>query len=242
MDLVAGIARWFLDPTHWQGSAGVPTRVGEHLVLCGVALLIATLIGLPAGIYVGHSGRGANLAVNLANMGRALPTLAVMAIALPVTAMIDPQLGFKVYPALIGLVILAIPPVLVNAYASIAGVDRDIVEAGRGMGMRPRDLLARVEVPIALPVMLGGIRSAAAQIIATATLAAIFGGPGLGRYLVEGYAQLDYPMMFAGVILVGVLFVAEEGAFALIQRRLTSPGVLQVRSDDVARMAARLSA
>jgi osmoprotectant transport system permease protein len=242
MDLIAGIARWFLDPAHWQGAAGVPTRVGEHVLLCAAALLIAALIGLPAGIYVGHTGRGANLAVNLANLGRALPTLAVMGIVVPVTAAIDPQLGFKVYPALIGLVILAIPPILVNAYAAISGVDRDIVEAGRGMGMRPRELLARVEVPIALPVIVGGIRSAAAQIIATATLAAIFGGPGLGRYLVEGYAQLDYPMMFAGVILVGVVFVAEEATFALIQRRLTSPGVLQVRAEDLARMEARLGA
>jgi len=98
MDLIAGITRWFLDPAHWQGSAGVPTRVGEHVLLCAVALLIAALIGLPAGIYVGHTGRGANLAVNLANLGRALPTLAVMGIVVPVTAAIDPQLGFKVLP------------------------------------------------------------------------------------------------------------------------------------------------
>ncbi len=187
---IGGIGRWFLDPAHWQGAAGVPTRVAEHVLLSVLALLLAGAIGLPVGIGVGHTGRGANLAVNVANLGRALPTLAVMGIVLPITAALDSQLGFKVYPALIALVVLGIPPILVNAYAGVAGVDRDIVEAGHGMGMRARQLLGLVEIPLALPVIVAGIRSAAAQILATATLAAIFGGPGLGRYLVEGYAQL----------------------------------------------------
>jgi osmoprotectant transport system permease protein len=220
---ITGLAGWFTDPVHWQGPAGIPAQVGEHLLLSGLAFLIAAAIGLPTGIAVGHSGRGATLAVNLANLGRALPTLAVMGIVLPITAAIDNQLGFKVYPALIALAVLGIPPILVNAYAGIAGVDRDTVEAGRGMGMRARDMIARVEIPIALPVIVAGIRSASAQILATATLAAIFGGPGLGRFLVEGYAQLDYPMMFAGVILVGVLYVASELLFGALQARLAGP-------------------
>lgn len=239
---IGGIGQWFLDPAHWHGTAGIPTRLGEHLLLSAVALLIAAAIGLPGGIGVGHSGRGATLAVNLANLGRALPTLAVMGIVLPITAALDNQLGFKVYPALIALVILGIPPILVNAYAGIAGVDRDIVEAGRGTGMRARDLLALVEIPIALPVIVAGIRSAAAQILATATLAAIFGGPGLGRYLVEGYAQLDYPMMFAGVILVGLLFVVSEVAFSALQARLAGPGVRPPRDHDLARVEATVGA
>jgi osmoprotectant transport system permease protein len=225
MDLVAGIVHWFSDPAHWQGPAGVPTRVGEHLLLSAAALVIAAGIGLVAGIWSGHTGRGATLAINLANIGRALPTLAVMSIVLPVTAMIDSQVGFKVYPVVIGLVVLAIPPILVNAYAGISGVDREIVEAGRATGMREWQLLREVELPLAVPAILAGVRSAASQIIATATLAAVFGGPGLGPYLVEGYAQLDYPMMWAGVILVGVLFALSELGFALLQRVLTSPGV-----------------
>lgn len=225
MELIGGIIAWFADPAHWQGQAGVPTRVAEHLALTGASLLIAMLIALPMGLAVGHSGRGASLAVNLANLGRALPTLATMGIVLPLTVAIDPQFGFKILPALIALVVLAIPPVLVNAYAGVNGVDREIVEAGRGMGMQPFELLARVEVPIAFPVIVGGIRSAASQIIATATLAAVFGGPGLGRYLVEGTAQSDYPMIFAGVVLVAVLSLAAELAFALLQRALTSPGL-----------------
>lgn len=225
MDLVDGIARWFADPGHWQGAAGVPTRMLEHLVLSGGSLLAAALIALPVGVAVGHTGRGATVAINLANLGRALPTFAVMGLVIPVTAAIDSDLGFKVYPAVAGLIILAIPPIVVNTYAGLSGVDRDVVESARGMGMRPSQLLRQIEIPLALPVIAGGIRSGAAQIVATATLAAVFGGPGLGRYLVEGYAQRDYPMMFAGVILVAALFVVSELAFAIIQRAFTSPGL-----------------
>jgi len=225
MDLIPGIAHWFADPAHWQGPAGIPARVGEHVLLSAGALAVAMAIGLTAGIWAGHTGRGATLAVNLSNLGRALPTLAVMGLIVPVTAAIDPQLGFKVYPALIGLIVLAIPPVLVNAYAGLRGVDREIVEAGRASGMRESQLLREVELPQAIPVILAGIRSAASQIIATAPLAAVFGGPGLGRYPVEGYAQLDYPMMWAGVILIGALFAVVEVAFSLLQRAITSPGL-----------------
>lgn len=231
MDVIPGIAAWFGDPAHWQGPAGVPTRVLEHLALSGASLLIAAAIGLAVGIATGHSGRGATLAINLANLGRALPTFAVMAVVLPLTVAIDNDAGFKVYPAIVGLVVLAVPPILVNAHAGVSGVDRETVETGRAMGMRAGQVLARVELPLALPVILTGLRSAASQVLATATLAALFGGPGIGRYLVEGYAQLDYPMMFAGVILVGVLFVVVEGLFAVVQRASSSPGLRPVERD-----------
>jgi osmoprotectant transport system permease protein len=225
MDVIAGIVRWFADPTHWQGPAGVPQRLLEHVLISAGALAIAAAVGLTAGIGVGHTRRWAALAVNAANLGRALPTIAVMAFVLPVTAAIDSQNGFKVYPAVIGLIVLAIPPILVNSYVGISGVEQDVVEAGRAMGMRGRELLWRVEVPLALPVILTGIRSATSQVIATATLAALFGGPGLGRYLVEGYAQRDYPMMFAGVILVGALFLVIEAAFGIAEGLLTPAGI-----------------
>jgi osmoprotectant transport system permease protein len=237
MDLLAGIVAWFLEPDHWQGPAGVPSRLLEHAAVSGGALVVAMAIALPVGLLVGHTGRGATLAINLANLGRALPTFAVMGLVIPITAAIDSDLGFKVYPALVGLVILAIPPILVNTYAGVSGVDRDIVEAGRAMGMRPSEVLTRVEVPVALPVISGGIRSGAAQIIATATLAAVFGGPGLGRYLVEGYAQRDYPMMFAGVILVAAMFGVVELAFAAAQRALTSPGLRSAAREGTSRPA-----
>ena len=225
MELVAGIARWFADPAHWQGQAGVPQRVLEHLLLSAASLVIAAAIGLTVGVWVGHTGRGARLVVNLATFGRALPTFAVMGLVLPLTLAIDNQLGFKVYPAIIALVVLAIPPLLINAQAGIAGVDREIVEAARANGMREGQVLRRVELPLAVPTLLTGVRSATSQIIATATLAAVFGGPGLGRDLVEGYAQLDYPQMWAGVILVGLVFAVVELALSGLQRALTSPGV-----------------
>jgi osmoprotectant transport system permease protein len=225
MELLGGIARWFSEPAHWQGPAGVPTRVAEHLLLTAAALAVAGVIGLTAGTWVGHTRRGTRLAVNVATFGRALPTFAVMGLVLPVTAAIDPQLGFKVYPAIIALVILAIPPLLVNAQAGIAGVDPEIIEAARASGMHERQVFRRVELPLATPTLFTGIRSATSQIIATATLAAVFGGPGIGRYLVEGYAQLDYPQMWAGVILVGAVFAIAELALAVVQRALTSPGV-----------------
>jgi osmoprotectant transport system permease protein len=233
MEVIPGIARWFADPAHWQGPAGVPARILEHLAMAAAALVVAGVIGLAVGIWVGHTRRWAGIAVNVANIGRALPTIAVMAIVLPVTAAFDSQNGFKVYPAVIGLVVLAIPPILVNGYAGVSGVDSDIVESGRAMGMRGREVLWNIEIPLAMPVIVTGLRSATSQVIATATLAALFGGPGLGRYLVEGYAQRDYPMMFAGVILVGALFLAIEGVFALAERAVTPVGASQ-RSRDVA--------
>jgi osmoprotectant transport system permease protein len=225
MELVGATIAWLLDPIHWQGRAGIPTRLLEHLGLSGLSLLIAVGIALPVGLWIGHTGRGARFAVNLANLGRAIPSLAVMGLVLPVTAAIDPQLGFKIYPTVIAMVVLAAPPILVNAYAGISGVDRELVEASRGMGMRERQILRRVEIPVALPIIAGGIRSAGVQIVATATLGAIFGGPGLGRYIVEAIAQNDDAMLFGGVVLVAGLSLLTELVLSLVQRRLTSAGL-----------------
>lgn len=225
MGLIQDTVGWLLDPVHWEGRAGIPTRLLEHIGLSAVSLLIALAIALPIGLWIGHTGRGARLAVSLANLGRAIPSLAVMGLVLPVTAAIDPQIGFKIYPTVIAMVVLAVPPILVNAYAGIAGVDRELVEASRGMGMREAQILRRVEVPVALPVIAGGIRSGAVQIVATATLGAIFGGPGLGRYIVEAISQNDDAMLFGGVVLVAGLSLVTELVFALAQRGLTSPGL-----------------
>ncbi|MDQ6794820.1 MAG: ABC transporter permease, partial [Chloroflexota bacterium] len=224
MDLITATIGWLADPAHWQGRAGIPTRLLEHVGLSAASLAIAIAIALPLGLWIGHTGRGARLAVNLANLGRAIPSLAVMGLVLPVTAAIDPQAGFKIYPTVIAMVVLAAPPILVNAYSGIAGVDRDLVESARGVGMRERQILTDVEIPVALPIVAGGIRSGAVQIVATATLGAIFGGPGLGRYIVEAIAQSDDAMLFAGVVLVAGLSIVTELSFAAAQRRVTSPG------------------
>lgn len=225
MDLIGTVIAWLTDPANWQGPEGIPTRLLEHVLVSGAALLIAILIGLPIGLLVGHTRKGAAVAINVANIGRALPTLALITIFLPLTVLIDPQLGFKFYPTLIALVVLGLPPILVNTYTGISSVDADLVEAARGMGLKERQVLSRVEIPIAVPVISGGVRAAATQIVATATLGAIFGGVGLGNFLTDGIAQNDNGMIFGGVVLVALLCLATEGLFALIQRRLTSPGL-----------------
>ena len=225
MSLVDQTITWLTDAAHWAGPNGVPTRLLEHLGLSGAALAIAILIALPIGLAVGHTGRGATVAVNLANLGRAVPSLATIGIVLPLTQALDPALGFTFYPTLIALVILALPPILVNAYAGVAGVDRDLVEAARGMGMGERQILAQTEIPIALPVILAGLRLGAVTIVATATLGAIFGYGGLGRYLIDGIAQNDDGQLFAGVALAAGLTLLAEGAFALLQRWAESPGL-----------------
>lgn len=225
MDLAAATIAWLLDPVHWSGPSSIPARVGEHLALSAAALLIAAAIALPLGMWVGHTRRGARLALNGANLARAVPSLAVIGIVIPITTAIDPQLGFRVIPTLIAMVALGVPPILVNTYTGVSEVDRDLTEAARGMGFTARQVLAGVEVPLALPVIVAGLGSAAVQIIATATLGAIFGFGGLGTYLTEGIAQNDDPMVFGGVVLVALLALAAEGGFSLLARWLTPRGV-----------------
>jgi osmoprotectant transport system permease protein len=225
MDIISQTAVWLTDPAHWQGPDGIPNRVSEHLLISGLSLAIALLIALPIGVWVGHTGRYSSIAVNAANLGRAMPSIAIIAIVLPITTAIDPQAGFRFYPTLIAMVILAVPPILVNAYAGISGVEKELVESARGMGMREREILLLVEIPVALPVIVAGIRLAAVQVVATATLGAIFAFGGLGRYLVDGIAQNDDPMIFAGVALVAALAITTELVFAAFQRLATSPGL-----------------
>ncbi len=233
MTIVEQTVAWLADPAHWQGPTGIPARMLEHATISGVSLLITILIALPVGLYIGHTGRGVGLAVSSANLWRALPSLAVIAIVLPITAAIDPRAGFLIYPTVVAMVVLGVPPILVNTYAGLRGVDRDVIEAARGQGLDSRQILTRVELPLAVPVILAGIRSSAVQIIATATLGAIFGFGGLGRYLVDGFAQFTRggaAQMMAGVILVAALVVVTELGFRLLQRALTAPGIRSQRS------------
>jgi len=216
MNVINDTIAWLTDPLSWVGPNGIPTRMAEHIVISGVSLVFALLIALPAGLYIGHTGRFARLAVNLANMWRALPSLAVIAIVLPITARIDPQLGFKVYPTLIAMIVLAVPPILVNTYSGLQGIDSDVREAGRGQGMSEWQLLSRVEVPLAVPALNTGISSATVQVIATATLGAIFGFGGLGRYLIDGVSQGDIGQTVGGAVLVGALVLTASAVFAVV--------------------------
>ena len=228
MELVIDTVTWLLDPANWAGNQGIVTRLVEHVAFSGISIALAMAIAIPAGVWIGHTGRFAALGSNIANLGRALPSLAIIGLVLPITAAIDPQLGFKVYPTLVAMIVLAIPPILVNCQAGIAGVDRDVVEAARAMGLTEGQIVRRIELPLAIAPILAGLRSASVQVIATATLGAFFGGGGLGRFLVEGIAQRDDGMTFGGVVLVAVLALTVEAAFVLLQRLIRSPGLVRI--------------
>lgn len=222
--MLDGLA-WILDLGHWQGADGIPTRIAEHLAISIPSVLAAAALALPVGLAIGHTGRGATLAVNVANIGRAVPSYAVMVIVLPISIRWNPDLGLDVVPTVVAMILLAIPPILVNAYAGIRAVDPEVVEAARAMGMREREIVARVELPLALPVIVGGFRTATVQVIATATLGAIIAYGGLGRYLIDGIARNEDGRLFAGVILVAGLALAAEAGLALLQRLVTPAGV-----------------
>jgi osmoprotectant transport system permease protein len=229
MEFIVQVIGWFADPTNWSGGDGVPVRLAEHLALSAIPLAVALVIALPVGAWVGHTGRGADVAINVSNIGRAVPSLAVLAISAQVLNRPLVDLGLRREAAeaatIVAMLVLAIPPILTNAYVGISQVDDDIVEAGRGMGMRGREILRRVELPVALPVVLAGVRTAAVQVVATATLGAVFGTGGLGRYIIDGIAQRKYEEVFAGAVMVALLSVVTELVFAWIQRRAVSPGV-----------------
>jgi osmoprotectant transport system permease protein len=216
MDFVAAVVAWLADPRHWQGSDGIPTRVFEHVWLSAVSLAIATLIAVPVGLWLGHSGRGQALVINVANIGRALPSLAILAFALPVAFALGLGLGF--WPTMLAMVPLGIPPILTNTYVGVRGVDPDVVEVAFGMGMRGRQVLRTVELPLAAGLMLAGIRNAAVAIVATATLGALVASGGLGRYIVDGLARQETERLFVGALLVALLSVATEAGLGAVER------------------------
>jgi osmoprotectant transport system permease protein len=224
MDVAAGI-RWLTDPANWAGADGIPTRLLEHISISAAAVIVACLIAIPIGLWIGHTGRQAFIAINLANVGRAVPSYAVMAMILPISLSISPEYGLDLIPTFLAMTLLAIPPVLVNTYAALREVDRDLIEAARGMGMREREVLRNLEIPVGLPIIVGGIRTAAVQVVATMTLGAVFGLGGLGRYLIDGIARRDFDRLFAGVVLVAGLALLTELGLALVQRQLTSAGL-----------------
>ncbi len=227
---------WLGQPERWQGVDSIPTRVGEHLMMSGVALFLAVLIALPIGIALGHYGRGGVVAINVANIGRALPSLALLALCLPLAFALGLGLGF--WPTMFALVPLGIPPIVTNSYVALRGVDRDIVEVARGMGMREWQILRRTEIPIAAPIILAGLRNAAVAIVATATLGAVVASGGLGRYIVDGLARQEETRIFVGAALVALLAIGVEIGFGLFERLAVSPGVQAQRRSDEATWAA----
>ncbi len=218
--MLADLLQWFSDPLQWQGPDAIPARVVEHLYYVGVAMFWALLIALPVGIGLGHLGRGGWLAINLSNIGRAIPEFGIVILVFMIA-------GFGNLPILIALVALALPPLITNSYVGMRQVDADLVEAARAMGLRRWQCLLQVELPIALPLIMAGLRTAAVQVMATATLAAYVGLGGLGRYLIDGLAVRDMVGVVAGALLVAALALTLEGALALLQRTLVSPALGQ---------------
>lgn len=218
MNIFGQLGEFFSSSLHWSGEAGIPNRIVEHLFYTALTLAIASVIAIPIGLYIGHTGRGAFVAINAGNAGRSLPTLGLLTLFVLLT-------GIGLLPALLALVILAIPPLLTTTYAAIRSVDPMIVDAARGVGMRERKILLKVEVPIGLPIILSGVRNATLQVVATATVAAFIGLGGLGRYVIDGQNIRDYGQMLAGAVLVAVLAVVLELLLIGVQRLSVSPGV-----------------
>jgi osmoprotectant transport system permease protein len=197
----------------------------EHLSVSFEAIAIALLIAIPLGVWLGHLHRGSFAAINISNIGRALPSLAVIAILLAIT-------GIGRTTIVIALVVLAVPPVLTNAYVAVDGVDRDAVEAARGMGMRPAQVLLQVEIPLALPLIFAGMRTAAVYVIATATLGGIFGGGGLGE-IIANQASYRFSGVLAASMLVTALAFLGEGLFAALQRAVTPRGLKRSKPPEI---------
>jgi osmoprotectant transport system permease protein len=216
------VIAWLTSAATWQGETGIPFRLVEHILISAVSVLIATVIALPIGLYIGHTGRGATAAINIANIGRAVPSYAVIVIVLPISLQLSPEYGLDLIPTLLAMVLLAIPPILVNAFAGLREVDRDLVEAARGMGMTERGILRRVEMPLAAPVIMGGFRTAVLNVIATATIGAVVGFGGLGRFILDGRAKgiAGTGELIGGAILVAVLAIGVDLLLAFWQRRL----------------------
>ncbi|MFN2390320.1 MAG: ABC transporter permease [Actinomycetota bacterium] len=209
------------DPASWRGSGSIAHRLFEHVQMSVLATVLAIAVALPLALYVGHVRRGGNAVVSVGNLGRALPSFGVLAIVFPFTLRYDFPGGIGFSATLIALLLLAIPPILTNTYVGIAGVDRDTLEAARGMGMSERQVLTRLELPLAVPLILAGVRTAAVAVVATATLAALVGWGGLGRLIVDGFAAGDDPQLVTGALLVATLAVVTELGLAILERALT---------------------
>lgn len=222
MSIFHFINAFFSDGSHWHGYDGIPRRVLEHLQYSFTALGIAAAIALPAGLVTGHTGRGGNALALIATAARALPSFGLLVLMFF-------WLGIGLTPVMIPLVALAVPPILVTTYEAVRTVDPAPVDAARGMGMGPLAVLFQVELPVALPLILSGMRSAAIQVVSTAAIAAYVSLGGLGRYVIDGLYQRNYEIVVGGATLIAGLALAMIGLFWLVERMVVSPGVRRGR-------------
>ncbi|WP_419995516.1 ABC transporter permease [Streptomyces boninensis] len=212
-ELLKNLGDWLTSADQWTGTSGIGTRLLEHAEYSLLSTLIAALIAFPIGLLIGHTGRGAFLAINLASFGRALPTVGLITLVFLVS-------GLSMWPVYISLVALAVPVIVTNTYAGMAAVSPEVKDAAAGQGLTGWQVLWKVEVPLALPLIMTGVRLAVVQVIATATIAAYVSFGGLGRYVFDGLAQRDLVQVLGGAVLVAVLAIAVDLALGGVQRLL----------------------
>jgi osmoprotectant transport system permease protein len=224
--VVSDTVVWFNDPLNWQGPDGVPHLTLVHLWITFAAVLLAAVVSLPLGVWLGHRSRAGGFVVVLGNVSRAIPTLALL------TLFAVANLGFGNRPTILALAVFAVPPLLANAYVGVAEVDRDAKDAARGMGMSGWQVLSQVELPLALPLLAAGVRTAVVQVCATASLAALVAGGGLGVLLNLGFSQRRFDEVLAGGLLIALLCLVLEAVLALVQRMVTPPGLRRLARSD----------
>jgi osmoprotectant transport system permease protein len=214
---------YLLDGSHWSGEGGMLQLLVQQLLLSVTALAAALAVGLPVALWLGHLGRGGFLAINISNIGRAVPTFALLALLVtldhPGVATFGPY-GRAGIATLLALALFALPPIITNSYVAVREVPADVKQAADGMGMTGMQKFRRVELPLALPLVMSGVRLALVQVWATATIAALVAGPGLGRVITDGFYRSNYPKGIAGAVVVGLVALALELLAAAIQRAL----------------------
>lgn len=211
---------WIFSPERLTGSLPLPTAIAQHLAFTFGSVLIAALIAIPAGWFIGHTGRGREFAIFLSGAARALPSLGLIVLLVLLLGV-----SLKTEAAVVAFVILAIPSILAGAYAGFEAIDRSVIDAGRAMGMTSWQILWRIEVPLGLPLLIGGLRAATLQVVATVTIAAYVGLGGLGYYIIQGISLRDFPEILGASIVVIALALLLDGAFALLQRVVVPRGV-----------------
>ncbi|WP_214466240.1 ABC transporter permease [Microbacterium flavescens] len=211
---------WIFSPERLSGSLPLPTAIVQHLAFTFGSVLIASVIAIPAGWAIGHTGRGREFAVFLSGAARALPSLGLIVLLYLVFGV-----SLKTEAAVTAFVLLAIPSLLAGAYAGFEAIDRTVIDAGRAMGMTPWQILWKVEVPLGLPLLIGGLRTATLQVVATVTIAAYVGLGGLGYYILQGIPLRDFPQILGASIVVIALALVLDGVFALLQRVVVPRGV-----------------
>jgi osmoprotectant transport system permease protein len=220
------VVHWFFTASHWHGSDGIPHRVYQHMGISLLAVLAALIVALPFSLWLGHTGRGGFAAISVANAGRAIPSFALLVIGVEV-------FGIGAKPVFLALFALSVPPIVTNTYTAIRDVDADVKEAAVGMGMTGLEVLWRVEIPTAVPLIFAGIRTTGVQAVATATLGSLVAYGGVGQYITDGIPQRDNVKVFAGALIVAVLSFLTEVGLAATQKAVTPRGLRVASGKDL---------